>query len=81
MQTEIKKWGNSAVIRLPAAMLAQLNLKVGAPVSLEIKEGQLVIEPTANVKYKLDNLLAGITAKNKHEEADWGEAVGLERTA
>lgn len=50
MQTEIKKWGNSAVIRLPATLLAELALSVGSPVELRQEEGHLVIEPIRPVR-------------------------------
>ncbi len=44
MRTEIKKWGNSAVVRLPAALLAELDLGVGSPVELTHRKGRLIIE-------------------------------------
>ncbi|MDA8092880.1 MAG: AbrB/MazE/SpoVT family DNA-binding domain-containing protein [Betaproteobacteria bacterium] len=78
MRTEIKKWGNSAVVRLPASMLAQLSLAVGAPVELRTEDGRIVIEPSAKPVYKLDDLLAGITKENRHEAMDWGHPVGRE---
>lgn len=78
MQTQIKKWGNSAVVRLPATMLAQLNLAVGSPVDLKTEGGRLVIEPSLNREYKLSDLLDGITPENLHESVDWGEAAGRE---
>ena len=40
MDTEIKKWGNSAVVRLPAVLMAQLKLEVGTPVTLNTKDGR-----------------------------------------
>ncbi|WP_300484821.1 AbrB/MazE/SpoVT family DNA-binding domain-containing protein [Methylobacter sp.] len=81
MQTQIKKWGNSAVVRLPATMLAQLNLAVGSPVDLKTEGDRLVIEPSLNREYKLSDLLDGITPENLHEAVDWGEAAGREVTA
>lgn len=45
MDTEIKKWGNSAVVRIPAALMAQLELEVGTPVKLNAEDGRIVIEP------------------------------------
>ncbi|MCL7462571.1 AbrB/MazE/SpoVT family DNA-binding domain-containing protein [Pseudomonas sp. NW5] len=43
MQTEIKRWGNSAAIRLPGKILAQAQLDVSSPVSIEVLEGKIVI--------------------------------------
>ncbi|BBL60893.1 AbrB/MazE/SpoVT family DNA-binding domain-containing protein [Methylomonas koyamae] len=79
MQTEIKKWGNSAVIRLPAAMLAQLKLEVGSPVELTADDAGLRIVPTtAKPVFKLEELLAGMTDDNRHDCIDWGPDVGRE---
>lgn len=50
MHTEIKKWGNSAVVRLPATMLAELQLAVGSPIELKHENGHLVIEPVRPVR-------------------------------
>ena len=81
MQTDIKKWGNSAVVRLPAAMLAQLKLAVGAPVELKTEGGRIVIEPSEKPIYKLEDLVAGITDANRHDAVDWGRPVGREVVA
>ncbi|MDT4289532.1 AbrB/MazE/SpoVT family DNA-binding domain-containing protein [Methylomonas sp. MO1] len=79
MQTEIKKWGNSAVVRLPARMLAQLKLEVGSSVELTVDETGFRIErTTAKPKLKLDDLLAEITPDNRHEPIEWGTSVGRE---
>jgi antitoxin MazE len=78
MQTEIKKWGNSAVVRLPAILLAQLKIAVGSPVDLKIEDGRIIVEPSGKKEYKLDELLAGITRENRHESVEWGKAVGRE---
>ena len=50
MHTEIKKWGNSAVVRLPATMLAELSLVVGSPIELKHENGCLIIEPVRPVR-------------------------------
>jgi antitoxin MazE len=50
MQTEIKKWGNSAVVRLPAPMLSELDLIVGSRIELKHENGRLVIEPVRPVR-------------------------------
>jgi len=82
MQTEIKKWGNSAVVRLPAKMLAQLKLDVGSSVELTTDKNGFRIVPTApQLEYRLDDLLAGITPDNRHDPIEWGPSVGREVSA
>ena len=78
MDTEIKKWGNSAVVRLPAVLMAQLKLEVGTPVTLNTKDGRIIIVPSNRRRYVLDELVAGITRDNRHDALDWGPPVGRE---
>lgn len=44
MLTEIKRWGNSAAIRLPGKILAQAKLDVDSQVRIEVKAGKIVID-------------------------------------
>ena len=37
-----------------------------------------IIEPCNKVEYKLDDLVAGMTAKNRHDEVSFGTPVGKE---
>ena len=39
----LQKWGNSAAVRLPSAMLKQLDLKIGDVLETEIRNGELVV--------------------------------------
>jgi antitoxin MazE len=50
MQTVIKKWGNSAAVRLPVPMLSELALNVGSRIELKHENGRLVIEPVRAVR-------------------------------
>lgn len=77
MQSEIKKWGNSAVVRLPAPLLKQLNITVGSPITITADNDTIFITP-ASPKFRLADLLAGITSENMHSETDWGQPVGKE---
>lgn len=53
MKLNIQKWGNSAAIRLPAKMLAQIGATIGD--SVEVDMGAFRV---AKPKYKLADLLA-----------------------
>jgi len=78
MRTEIKKWGNSAVVRIPASMLNQLKLTVGSPITIISNEDTITITPAQSNQFKLAELLAGITTENMHSVTDWGHPVGKE---
>ena len=54
MEAVIRKWGNSPALRLPGYALEQ-------KVELVVSRGRIVIQPSENVTYSLDNLLAGLS--------------------
>ncbi|MDP2823543.1 MAG: AbrB/MazE/SpoVT family DNA-binding domain-containing protein [Sulfuritalea sp.] len=78
METTIRKWGNSPAVRLPAAVLREAAFGVEQRVNISVSQGRIVIEPSGRVAYDLDALLDGITAGNRHGEADFGAPVGKE---
>lgn len=78
MQQTIKKWGNGAAIRLPAAIMELADLSLNVVVNVHAERGRIVIEPAQPQHFDLDNLLSGVTSKNRHELADFGEPVDRE---
>lgn len=76
MEVIIKKWGNSAAVRIPAAIMAAAH--VGLDQSVEVREesGRIVIEPIRRKEYKLDELLGGITDINLHKPIETGAPIG-----
>lgn len=77
MRVEIQKWGNSGAIRLPAAILKQVNVALGDQLDLRTEDGKIVLVPTPH-EYRLEDLLAGVTKANLHEPMDLGGPVGRE---
>jgi antitoxin MazE len=77
MQTQVGKWGNSLAVRLPGAFAKDLGLKEGMELEISLANGGLLLRRSAK-DYSLDELVAGITPENVHEETDWGRAVGRE---
>ena len=73
----VKKWGNSPAVRLPAAVMEAAQLTLDQAVEVRAENGRIVIEP-ATPTYCLDDLIAGITAENRHTEQDFGSAQGQE---
>lgn len=74
MRGVIKKWGNSAAIRLPSSMLKSLKLSADDIVDLRLERGSIVIQPIRGQEYLLGQLLSGIKPKNLHAEIDFGAA-------
>ena len=76
--TQLSKWGNSLAVRIPKSMAESTLMREGDPVSLSVaQDGAIVIRPSRR-KYGLDELVSGITARNRHEETDWGPPAGKE---
>ena len=77
MLAEIQKWGNSGAVRLPAAVMKQVNVRLGDRLKLQVEDGKIVLTP-APLEYCLEDLVAGITPKNRHAAVDFGATVGRE---
>ena len=78
MRVIVKKWGNSASVRIPVAIMQAANLSLDETVDVREEGGCIVIEPVSPGEYDLTRLLAGITKKNMHTEVSFGSAVGKE---
>jgi antitoxin MazE len=78
MRAVVKKWGNSASVRIPAAVLKAAHLSLDEPVDVKEESGRIVIEPVRFKEYDVAELVKGITRENLHEEIDFGAAAGKE---
>jgi len=78
MRAKVKKWGNSAAVRIPASVMQATRLDLDEVVDVREEAGRIVIEPVRQKTYELGELLKGITSKNKHRAIEFGPAVGKE---
>ncbi len=78
MNATIQKWGNSLALRIPKAVARDTQLKNGSVVNLAVRKGTVIIEPVKKTKYRLDDLLKGVSKKNLHASVDTGPPVGRE---
>jgi antitoxin MazE len=78
MNTHIQRWGNSLAIRIPKAFAEETGLQANDQVELTIRDGQIILTPIKSKTYSLDDLLAGVTAENRHNEWDTGTTAGNE---
>jgi antitoxin MazE len=78
VQTKIQRWGNSLGLRIPRALAADVGVEAGAEVDVSIRDGVLVVKPARRPRYRLEELIRKITAKNLHREVDTGNPVGRE---
>lgn len=78
MANVVRKWGNSAAVRIPAAVLAEAGLEIDQPVEIRQQGGRIIIEPVRKLRFELDDLLAEIRPDNLHDPIDTGPPVGRE---
>lgn len=78
MRVIVKKWGNSASVRIPASGMAAACLSLDQPVEIREEEGRIVIEPVRETGYDLAALVNGITEENRHAAVDFGPVKGRE---
>ena len=82
MKVTFQKWGNSLALRVPKAFANEIGASDGKAAEMTVSNGKLVIEiarPRRRRRhYALNELVAGITPENRHEEIDWRPPVGNE---
>ncbi len=78
MKVVVRKWGNSASVRIPAAIMEAAHLDLDQEVDIREEGGSVIIEPVHQGSRDLAALLDGITEDNLHGEIPTGDAVGRE---
>jgi antitoxin ChpS len=73
MQTNIRKWGNSAGAIIPTKALAKAGIKLGDTVDVVAEKGQITIK-SPSPRYTLEELLKTTSAsavKLSKEDKEW----------
>lgn len=78
MRVTVKKWGNSASVRIPVGIMEAAHLSLDDPIDIREEDGRIIIEPIRTNEPDLAQLLAGITPENLHIEASFGAPAGKE---
>jgi len=78
MLTRVRKWGNSLGLRIPSSFAAEVGVENGSTVDLTLHDGEIRLRPRRRRRYSLDELLDGITERNRHGEVEAGRPVGRE---
>lgn len=78
MKTLVQKWGNSLAVRIPKSFAEEVGLEKDSPVDVSLNDGKVIIAPTTQSKFTLDQLLGQISDENLHQEIETGTAVGNE---
>lgn len=85
MQTTIVKWGNSQGVRLPKALLKNINIAENDPVDVVLENEKIIIKKIIKKSHKTtkQRLIEFYGPKIKQrnitqKEIDWGKPVGNE---
>jgi antitoxin MazE len=76
--TQVAKWGNSLAVRIPRAIAKDAGLAEGDRLLLDLAADGTIVLRTNRRKYTLEELVSGISRKNRHRETNWGAAQGRE---
>lgn len=77
MRTRVQKWGNSLAVRIPKPLAEGAGLRRAAEVEVSLEKGAVRLTPVRR-RWRLRQLLSGVTKRNLHAEVELGSAVGRE---
>ncbi|SOD98661.1 AbrB/MazE/SpoVT family DNA-binding domain-containing protein [Caenispirillum bisanense] len=78
MQTvQVSRWGNSLGVRIPKDVAAAVGVAEGSRLSVVVHDGQIVLA-LPKPRYRLEDLIAGVTPEDMCGAYDWGPDVGRE---
>jgi antitoxin MazE len=81
MRTTIARWGNSTALRLPKAIVEELNLKLGQQVEVIVEGKEARLKPVRRARLTLEEMMAEadrIGWENQPPPISWGPDVGAE---
>jgi antitoxin MazE len=78
MRVLVKKWGNSAAVRIPASIVSAARLNLDQAVDVREEAGRIIIEPVLSPSAPIDDLIDRITPENRHGDTDFGRPIGKE---
>jgi len=77
MKVQVSRWGNSLGVRIPKDIADRAGLRAGARVDIETQDDRIVIAPI-RPRYRLEELLQGMTPEAMRQAFDWGPDLGRE---
>jgi antitoxin MazE len=76
---DIKRWGNSLGVRLPAAVARDAHLHVDQRVRVSVQDGQVVIMAVTDAPLTLEQRLARFDSARHGGEVMASKTIGAER--
>jgi antitoxin MazE len=81
VKVQVTRWGNSLGVRIPKDIASRIGLAEGSRVEVEAIEDDRIVISLTRPRYKLDELLRGMTPEAMREAFDWGPDVGRENVS
>jgi antitoxin MazE len=78
MKIRIRKWGRSLGLPIPRSVAETAGIDEGTEVSVSVRDRVLHVTLPDRPRYRLSELLRGVTPENVHRQVDSGPAVGRE---
>jgi antitoxin ChpS len=75
MQAQVQEVRGDLTLVIPREVADSAAIKDQTQVDIAVENGVIVVRPTAQPKYVLQDLLAQVTDENRHPETDWGPPV------
>jgi antitoxin MazE len=76
---DIKQWGNSLGVRLPASVAREAHLRIDQRVRISVESGQVIITPVIDAPLTLEQRVARFDPARHGGEAMASQAIGAER--
>jgi antitoxin MazE len=77
MEVQLARWGNSLGMRIPKEFANRLGLLEGAKVDVQA-EGDRIVISVGRPRYRLEDLVVGMSPEAMREAFDWGPDRGRE---
>lgn len=71
MSVMMSKWGNNLGLRIPKAVVEELNLKEGNNIKVTVQNGSIILTPE-KTKYTLDEMVRQMENQEVPQEIEFG---------
>jgi len=78
MQVLLEQSEDRLIFSIDKSLLGDSPIQPGSLVDVSFVDDRLIIEPARRSKYRIEDLMAGVTAENLPEKIDFGPPVGKE---
>lgn len=78
MQVLLEQSEDRLILSIEKSLLNDSPIQPGSLVDVSLVDDKIVIEPARRSKYRIEDLMAGVTPENLPEKIDFGPPVGKE---